>query len=177
MEFAVTTYREQRGTCLIEAGALELDKGGHWKPWLRLTRRAGGASASRRFDGLKPVFGTEQEALRYAAELGRSLADEGSDLDPAAHDRRAATWPLHQALVQSCAYRSRKTLLTKGCRTAAYMVRALAGLLSRAEPGGGLPRLPRIDLYLAAAANHAELERRVRETERSGVSIGVTFSH
>ena len=36
---------------------------------------------------------------------------------------------------------------------------------------------PQIDLYLAAAANHAEFERRMREMERAAASIAVTFSH
>lgn len=87
MKIAMTTYREERGSCLIEAGALDLQYGAHWKPWLRLTRRAGGVSASHTFDGLKPVFGTEQAALHYAAELGKSLADEKSALGPASIGR------------------------------------------------------------------------------------------
>jgi hypothetical protein len=107
MAIAMTTYREQRGTCLIEAGALDLQNASHWKPWLRLTRRDGGVFASDTFDRLKPVFGTEQAALRYAAELGRSLADEGFALNPASRNRNPATWPLHQAFTPPCAYRSR----------------------------------------------------------------------
>jgi hypothetical protein len=103
----MTTRREQRGSCLIEAGALDLENGNHWKPWLRLTRCVDGVSASRDFDGLKPVFGTEQAALRYAAELGRSLADEGSVFDPVSHNQKPATWPLYRAFARSCAYRSR----------------------------------------------------------------------
>lgn len=174
---AMTTYREERGSCLIEAGALDLQNGRHWQPWLRLTRRAGGVSASRTFDGLKPVFGTEQAALRYAAELGRSLADEGSTSGPGSRDRKPATWLLHHAFAQSCAYRGRKSPLVKGCRTATYMVRALAGIFARAEPASDMPRQPHLELYLAAAANHAELERRMREMERSAVSFAVTFSH
>lgn len=103
----MTTYREARGSCLIEAGALNLQYGDHWKPWLRLTRCADGVSASHTFDGLKPVFGTEQAALLYAAELGRSLADEGSVLGQASRNRKPATWPLNQAFARPCAYRSR----------------------------------------------------------------------
>ncbi len=103
----MTIYREERGACLIEAGALNLQDGAHWKPWLRLTRRAGGISASHTFDGLKPAFGTEQAALRYAAELGKSLADEESALSRASHNRKAVSWLLHQAFSQPCAYRIR----------------------------------------------------------------------
>jgi len=57
------------------------------------------------------------------------------------------------------------------------MVRALAGLFGRAESAGDLPSQPRIELYLAASANHAELERRMREMERTSASFPVTFSH
>ena len=176
-EMAITSYREERGSYLIEAGALDLDSGGHWQPWLRLTQCEGGVPASRIFDGLKPVFGTEQAALRYAAELGRSLADEGSNQDPASRTRKPATWPLHHAFGQSCAYRSRKNAMVKGCGTATYMVRALAGIFTRAASAGDLSRPPHIEMYLAAAANHAELERRVREMEHAAVSVAVTFSH
>jgi hypothetical protein len=109
MEVAMMTYREQRGSCLIEAGALDLQNGEHWQPWVRLTRGADGDSVSRTFDGLKPVFGTEEAALRYAAELGRSLADEGSGQDPTARTRKPAIWPLNQPFSKSRAYRSRKT--------------------------------------------------------------------
>jgi hypothetical protein len=118
MELAMTTYREERGSRLIEAGALDLQHGGHWQPWLRLTRHAGGVSTSHTFDGLKPVFGTEEAALRYAAELGRSLADEGSALGPASRNRDSATWPLDQPFAQLRAYRSGKNSLAKRCRTA-----------------------------------------------------------
>jgi hypothetical protein len=177
MEIAMTTYREERGSCLIEAGALDLDKGSHWQPWIRLTRRVGEVSESRTFDSLKPVFGTEQAALQYAAELGRNLADEGSDLDPASGDRKPAAWPLNQAFARSYAHRFRKKPLAHGCRTATFMVRALAGLFAQAEAAGDMPRRAHLELYLAAAANHADLERRMRETERSAVAFAVTFSH
>ena len=137
--------------------------------------RAGGVSASRTFDGLKPVFGTEQAALRYAAELGRSLADEDAGLDQAARNRQAAAWPLHWTFAQSCTYRSRKSALARGCRTATRMVHALTGMFARVD--GDMPRQPQRELYLAAAANHAELEWRMHELERSAVSFAVTFSH
>lgn len=102
----MTTYREERGSCLIEAGALDL-KNGHWKPWLRLTRRAGGVSASHTFDGLKPMFGTEQAALRYAAELGKSLADEESALGPASRNQASVTRLLQQLFFRPWVYRTR----------------------------------------------------------------------
>jgi hypothetical protein len=173
----MTTCREERGAFLIEAGALDLQNGGHWKPWLRLTRRVDGVPASRTFDGLKPVFGTEQAALRYAAELGRSLADEGSALGSESRNRNLATWPLHHAFPWPCANRARETPLAQGCRTAAYMLRALMGVFARAGSAGDMRRQPHLELYLAAAANHAELERRMRKMERSAISFAVTFSH
>jgi len=173
----MTSYREQRGACLIEAGALNLDNGSHWKPWLKLTQSAGGVSDSRTFDALKPVFGTEQAALRYATEVGRSLVDEGSSLDPASRNRKAAAWPRHPAGTQSCAYPSSKTPLAKGCRTAPYMIRALAEIFTRTESASVMRHRPQLELYLGAAANHAEFERRMRETERATLSFAVTFSH
>ena len=173
----MTTHREERGSCLIETGALDLRNDGHWQPWLRLTRRAGGICASQTFDGLKSVFGNEPAALRYATELGRSLADEGWDQGQALPNQKPVTWPFSQVFDQSCKYRSRNSPLSKGCRTATYMVRALAGLFGRPESASDMPHLPHIELYLGAAANHAELERRMREMERSTVSIAVTFSH
>jgi hypothetical protein len=173
----MTNYREQRGSCLIEAGALDLDNGSHWKPWLKLTYTAGGVSDSRSFDGLKPVFGTQAAALRYATEVGRRLADEGAMLGPASRNQIAASWPQHPAAFRSCAHRSRKTPLAKGCGTAAYMVRAMAGLFARTESASGMRLQPQIELYLAAAADHAEFERRMRETERATLSFAVTFSH
>lgn len=70
-------------------------------------RRAGGVSARHTFDGLKPVFGTEQAALRYAAELGKSLADEESAFSPASRNQRPATWPLLQLFSRPRVYRTR----------------------------------------------------------------------
>jgi len=101
----VNVRREQRGSCLIEAGALDLQGGAHWKPWLRLTG-AGGVGVSRTFDALKPVFGTESAALCYAAELGRSLAREGCAPDQASCDRTPVAWPL-LVFARLRAYRSR----------------------------------------------------------------------
>lgn len=173
----MTISREQRGSCLIEAGARDLLEGRHWQPWLRLTRRAGSVSASSTFDRLMPVFGTEQGALRYAAELGRNLVDEGSALGPASLDPRAAARPANQVFARSCTYRLRKSPLAQGCRTATQMVRALASLFAPAESIGDMPRQAHIESYLSAAANHAELERRKCEMERSAVSFAMTFSH
>ena len=52
----MTAYREERASCLIEADALDLHDGRHWKPWLKLTRRANGVCASHTFDDLKPCL-------------------------------------------------------------------------------------------------------------------------
>ena len=107
---AVNLYREQRGACLIEAGAADLHDGSHWKPWIRLTRRAGNAFSSDTFDRLKPLFASEQAALLYAAELGRNLADEGW---AAASPALAATASLAadiRAIGVLCANAVRKTV-------------------------------------------------------------------
>lgn len=174
----MTTSREQRGSCLIETGARNLQDGRHWQPWLRLTRRAGGVSTACTFDSLKPVFATEESAIAYAAELGRNLADQGWGLDPGPLARKPKPAPRPaQAYAQSRAYRARKSPLERGCRTARYMARTLAGLFARGPFAIDMAPRPHIDLYLAAAANHAEFERRMREMERSAASIAVTFSH
>lgn len=102
----MTNHREKRGSCLIEARAEDLGQGRHWKPWLRLTSSAGGACASQTYDRLKPVFGSEQAALAYAAELGRSLADEGSTLGRASRNPEIAKWPLNLMFSWLRTYRS-----------------------------------------------------------------------
>src|ERR1700690_1609798 len=104
-EIAMTTFREQRASCLIEAGARDLDAGRHWRPWLRLTRPADGKPATCTLDRLKPVFGNEQSALAYAAELGRHLADEGWGLGRESPDDRAAAMPPNQVSGHSCSQR------------------------------------------------------------------------
>ena len=98
-------------------------------------------------------------------------------MGPASRNQEAATWPQNPAGILSCSYRSRKTPPAKGCRTASYMVRTLTGLFARTESASVMRHQPQLELYLAAAANHAEFERRMRETERTAVSIAVTFSH
>jgi len=98
----MAALRERRGSCLIEAAARDLDKGGHWQPWLRLTRCAGGDRVDHTFDTLKPLFASEQAALRYASELGRRLADEGSALSPELRHSGPATWTLSHALAGAC---------------------------------------------------------------------------
>ena len=97
-------HLERRGTCLIEAGARDLRHGLHWQPWLRLTRGADTGSASHTFDSLKPVFGTKQAALRYAAELGRTLADEEAMPVPASPQRDPVTWPRFQVFARLYAF-------------------------------------------------------------------------
>jgi hypothetical protein len=96
----VTILREERDSCLIEADALDLQNGSHWKPWLRLSRRSGGISASHTFDRLMPVFGLEQDALRYAADLGRMLIDEGSIFTPISFNPSIITRRLRQPISQ-----------------------------------------------------------------------------
>ncbi len=128
----MTIYREKRNSCLIEADALDLDGGRHWKPWLRLTRRDGGFCDSRTFDGLKPLFGSERVAQAYAAELGRGLIDEGSALAPNSGNARPAVWPMRPPYAQACAHRVRRNAFAQAHRTAAQLVRALTRVFTRA---------------------------------------------
>ena len=173
------SYREERGPYLIEAGAVALQDSRQWKPWLKLAllRREDGVFASRAFDGLKPVFGTQGAALRYATELGRSLVDQGSALCPAAEDRKPAKWSMNPVLGQPCGYRLHKDPAKSGYRSATSMIGVLAGIFARTVSAADLCRQQHIELYLGAAANHAELERRIHEIERSAVSFAGIFSH
>jgi len=98
----MTNFRDERSSCSIEAGAVDLLSGTHWKPWLKLTHRAGADSTSDTFDCLKPVFGSEQAALQYATGLCRSLADKVSTSNMGMRNRKAASWWLQQqAFVQT----------------------------------------------------------------------------
>ncbi|MGC2519140.1 MAG: hypothetical protein WA373_08550 [Burkholderiales bacterium] len=74
------TYREAHGQYLIEAGAFNLSDGNKWQPRLTMTRLAcaNALSKSQAFPGLTPLFETAKGAIRYATELGRSMADEQS---------------------------------------------------------------------------------------------------
>jgi hypothetical protein len=74
------TYREERGKYLIEAGAFHLEVENKWQPRLTITRLpfANVLSKSQAFPGLRPLFETAKGATRYATDLGRSMADEGS---------------------------------------------------------------------------------------------------
>ena len=78
-------HREERGRCLIEASAFHLGDGNlgdgnKWQPRLTMTRMAcaNALSKSQSFPGLTPLFETAKGAVRYATDLGRSMADEGS---------------------------------------------------------------------------------------------------
>ena len=73
------TYREQRGEYLIEATAFQLP-GKLWQPRLTMTRlpRLGMLGKCQSFPGLAPAFDTSKGAARFAADLGRRLADERS---------------------------------------------------------------------------------------------------
>jgi hypothetical protein len=76
----MSMHREERGRYLIEASACRLTGGDKWQPRLTMTRVAcaNGLSKSQSFPGLKPLFETAKGAIRYATDLGRSMADEGS---------------------------------------------------------------------------------------------------
>ncbi len=73
-------YRETRGEYLIEASAAHLPVGNKWQPRLTITRQpaAPALPKSQSFPGLTPLFETAKGAARYAAELGRTMAESGS---------------------------------------------------------------------------------------------------
>ena len=70
---------EQCGAYLITASACRLPDL-KWQPRLTITRIAIPAtlSKSQAFPGLSPTFDSAKAATRYALELGRELAREGS---------------------------------------------------------------------------------------------------
>jgi hypothetical protein len=72
-------YRVQSGGYLIEATAFQLP-GNVWQPRLTMTRLLGPGAFGKcqAFPGLGPAFHTAKEATRFAADLGRRLADERS---------------------------------------------------------------------------------------------------
>jgi hypothetical protein len=76
----MANYREERGQYLIEAGAFHLPGGNKWQPRLTMTRLrcSTGLSKSQSFPGLTPLFDTAKGATRFAIDLGRSMADQGS---------------------------------------------------------------------------------------------------
>jgi hypothetical protein len=76
----MASHREERGQYLIEAGAFHLPGGAKWQPRLTMTRMrcSSGLPKSQSFPGLTPLFDTAKGATRFATDLGRSLADEGS---------------------------------------------------------------------------------------------------
>jgi len=76
----MANYREERGLYLIEAGAFHLSGGSKWQPRLTMTRLrcSTGLCKSQSFPGLTPLFDTAKGATRFATDLGRSMADQGS---------------------------------------------------------------------------------------------------
>ena len=75
----MAVHREHRGQYLIEASAFHLPDN-RWQPRLTMTRLPQGKALSRSqgFPGLTPAFETAKGATRFAIDLGRSLADNGS---------------------------------------------------------------------------------------------------
>ena len=126
----MASYQEQRGAYLIEARAVDLNRGAHWQPWLRLSCDAGRVCTSRRFDALKPVFGTSEAALRYAADLGRSLADEGALLSSRSFPGVSVATPAHLRARRRGEGLWRDRLL-RGCRKARRVAGALARRFAR----------------------------------------------
>jgi hypothetical protein len=127
----MSAFREKRGSGLIEAGALDLHKGSHWQPWLRLTRRVGGVCTSSTVDRLKPVFGTEQAALRYAAELGRNLLDEPLVLRSGAVQAQTRAVAAKSGLVRAMHMSLPRRRLTDAVAAKSDLVRAMYMLLPR----------------------------------------------
>ena len=78
-ENTMSMHREERGLYLIEASACHLP-GNKWQPRLTMTRlrTPRELSKSQAFPGLTPSFDTAKNATRYATDLGRTLADQGS---------------------------------------------------------------------------------------------------
>ena len=76
----MANHREERGQYLIEAGAFHLPGASKWQPRLTMTRLrcTSGLTKSQSFPGLTPLFDTAKGATRFATDLGRSMADEGS---------------------------------------------------------------------------------------------------
>ena len=76
----MANYREERGQYLIEVGAYHLHGGSKWQPRLTMTRLrcSTGLTKSQSFPGLTPLFDTAKGATRFATDLGRSMADQGS---------------------------------------------------------------------------------------------------
>ena len=72
-------YREQCCGYLIDVTAVKLQEN-LWQPRLTMTRllHDGTAGKSQSFPGLTPEFNTAKAATRFAAHLGRQLADEHS---------------------------------------------------------------------------------------------------
>lgn len=75
----MSIHREERGQYLIEASAFHLP-GSQWQPRLTMTRlrSASELPRSQSFPGLSPLFETAKGAIRFATDLGRRMADEGS---------------------------------------------------------------------------------------------------
>jgi hypothetical protein len=74
------THTEQHGGYLIEASAFRLRHENKYQPRLTMTRlpTGDGLPKSQAFPGLRPLFETAGAAVRFAADLGRTLATEGS---------------------------------------------------------------------------------------------------
>jgi hypothetical protein len=79
-ENIMSIHREERGQYLIEASAFHLPGGNQWQPRLTMTRLRDERALprSQSFPGLSPLFETAKGAIRYATDLGRRMADEGS---------------------------------------------------------------------------------------------------
>jgi len=73
----MSMHREERGRYLIERARFASPTE-QVQPRLTMTRLAcaNALSKSQSFPGLTPLFETAKGAVRYATDLGRSMADE-----------------------------------------------------------------------------------------------------
>ena len=76
----MTAHSERHGPYLIEASAFRLPDEKKFQPRLTMTRVGTDEQLprSQAFPGLSPLFETAGAAVRFAVDLGRSLADESS---------------------------------------------------------------------------------------------------
>jgi hypothetical protein len=174
---AMTPKREVHGPFLIEAGALDLQDGRHWQPWLRLAPLPGSDKhfVARAFHGLKPVFATEMAAIRYAAELGRRLVDEECTPGAICGDRTAGLKTSNSLFGRASACVARKAALATGARKADSLFTRFGCLFARRAWAIDMHRSRDVGPYPGSAASLAELERHLLAIEKSRLSFAVTF--
>jgi hypothetical protein len=175
----MTPKREAYGPFLIEAGAMDLQDGRHWQPWLRLAPLPGSEQpfVARAFHGLKPVFATETAAIRYAAELGRRLVDEECAPGAICGDRTAGSKTSNSVFDRAGAGVARDAALATGARKADSPLARFGCLFARRASAIDMHRSRDAGAYPGSAASLAESERHLRAIEKSRLLFAVTFPH